>query len=33
MRAGHLVMHKFITDECEEQADQFAAEFNLPEAK
>ncbi len=28
---GHLVMHKFITDECEQQADQFSAEFNLPE--
>jgi Zn-dependent peptidase ImmA (M78 family)/DNA-binding transcriptional regulator YiaG len=28
---AHIVMHKFITDECEEQADCFAAEFNLPE--
>ena len=28
---GHLIMHKFITEECEEQADHFAAEFNLPE--
>jgi Zn-dependent peptidase ImmA (M78 family)/transcriptional regulator with XRE-family HTH domain len=30
---GHLVMHKFITDECEEQADPFSAEFNLPESE
>jgi len=30
---GHLVMHKFITEECEDQADQFAAEFNLPESE
>lgn len=29
--AGHLIMHKFITEECEQQADHFAAEFNLPE--
>jgi Zn-dependent peptidase ImmA (M78 family)/DNA-binding transcriptional regulator YiaG len=30
---GHLVMHKFITDECEEQANIFTAEFNLPESE
>ena len=29
--AGHLIMHKFITEDCEDQADHFAAEFNLPE--
>ena len=28
---GHLVMHKFITEDCEQEADHFAAEFNLPE--
>lgn len=28
---GHICMHKFITEECEQQADQFAAEFTLPE--
>ncbi|HLX68721.1 MAG TPA: XRE family transcriptional regulator [Verrucomicrobiae bacterium] len=28
---GHIVMHKIIMEECEEQADQFAAEFTLPE--
>jgi Zn-dependent peptidase ImmA (M78 family)/transcriptional regulator with XRE-family HTH domain len=28
---GHLIMHKFITEECEHQADHFASEFNLPE--
>jgi Zn-dependent peptidase ImmA (M78 family)/transcriptional regulator with XRE-family HTH domain len=28
---GHVVMHKFITEESEQQADHFAAEFNLPE--
>ena len=30
---GHLVMHRIITDESEEQADRFSAEFNLPEAE
>lgn len=30
---AHLVMHKYITEECEEQADHFSAEFNLPEAE
>lgn len=30
---AHLVMHKFISEEFEEQADHFSAEFNLPEAE
>jgi Zn-dependent peptidase ImmA (M78 family) len=28
---GHIVMHKFITEECEPQANDFAGELNLPE--
>lgn len=30
---GHIIMHKFITEDCEEQADQFSSEFNMPEAE